>query len=188
MIQKDGIVLEIGSGLGGRAATMANSNNSLTIYSLEKFETSTCKDLVDSSKSWIKDQIADLAKSAGFDRQKAINIVTEVEDTINTDQTGKSSWAAVTKRFKNIKLIDSVPELTSLDALVINSYEESFIKDKFDHYISLMIPGGKLITNLYVEGQDQNLVTKKINFLVKEGWSILDTRDSTMVCVQKPTS
>lgn len=163
----DSIVVDVDSGLGGRAAILGHANSGIQVYSVESFNPSVLQNEFDSMKSWVREQLVDVCKSVGEKIDTAHDYLNDIISSFETDPSGKTVWERNTKKFKNIKLYD---EDVIVNACLIKN--PSFIN------ISTWLP--KIVTNGYLIVHTHS-ISEEVNQYINVYCKLVDQADNMML-------
>ena len=181
----DSIVLELNSGLGGRAAIISRSNPSVKIYSVEEFHNGVLKNEFQSSESWISDQIVDFAIENDISREAALKFLNRVEKSFEEDMSGRQAWNIITENYSNISVLNTLNEFKEvLDFCLIKIHHNPMLQNNLDIVVDLLKPNGYLMAHLYDEDYCPD-VFNAVNTLISKGWKYIRKVDK-LILIQKP--
>jgi hypothetical protein len=188
-LDPNSVVVEVNSGLGGRAAILARGNKYLNIHSIESFNENVLLTEFESVKPWIREQLLDMCNDNGVDKKMGPELFEKLTQDFEADPSGKTAWKRITNKCTNITLHErSTPRFndwtTPVDLVLINIHHNpEFIKN-LNFWIQHLTDDGRLMVHLYDEASGPD-VYNEINKLIAQGWKVLDKEDK-MILIQKP--
>lgn len=183
------VIVEVNSGLGGRAATLARGNKYLNIHSIEAFNEDSLFNEFQSVQPWIREQLLDMCNDNGVDKKMGPELLEGLAQDFEIDPSGKKAWKRITNKCANITLHErSTPRFndwtTPVDMVLINIHHNpEFIKN-LNFWIEHLKDDGRLMVHLYDEAAAPD-VYNEINTLIEQGWKVLEKEDK-MILIQKP--
>jgi hypothetical protein len=183
-------ILEISSGLGGRATILARGNKYANVHCVEIFSPESLRTQFNSTLPWIKGQLFDMCKVNDMHKDTGYVLLDELHKDFEQDSTGKLAWKRITSKYPNITLHESVSHTnfsdwtTMVDVLLINVHKDPEFLDNLLFWTPHLKSNGVIISHLY----DRVLgpaVFHEINHLISQGWKIVDRVDQ-MIIIQKP--
>jgi hypothetical protein len=183
------VVIEVNSGLGGRASILARGNNYLNVHSIEAFNEGSLLTEFESVKPWIREQLFDTCTANGVDKKMGQELLEGLTQDFENDPSGKLAWKRITNKCANITLHErSTPRFidwtTPVDLVLINMHTNPAFVKNLNFWIEHLKDGGCIMAHLY----DENLgpdVYKEINNLISQGWKVVNKED-TIILIQKP--
>jgi hypothetical protein len=183
------VVIEVNSGLGGRASILARGNNYLNVHSIEAFNEGSLLTEFESVKPWIREQLFDTCTANGVDKKMGQELLEGLTQDFETDPSGKLAWKRITNKCTNITLHErSTPRFidwtTPVDLVLINMHTNPAFVKNLNFWIEHLKDDGCIMAHLY----DENLgpdVYKEINNLISQGWKVVNKED-TLILIQKP--
>jgi hypothetical protein len=178
-------IIEINSGLGAKAAIMANANKNINIHSIEIFQGSVKADF-DAVQAWVRDQMYDACLENNIDSNIGVKLLDDLNKDFQIDPSGKTAWKRVTSRFSNIILHEgnSPQDYTDwnipIDVCLLNVDKNPKLLYNYNFWSSHMRLGSYLISNLYHEIYHPE-VFKEINLLLNIGWEVHEKIESMIV-------
>jgi hypothetical protein len=142
-LDPNSIVVDVDSGLGGRASILAHANPNIQIYSIESFRENSLKNEFDTMASWIREQLVDVCKDVGEKIDTAYQYLADIDTAFNKDPNGKEVWIKNTNKFNNIKLLDHY-DLGVNMCLIKNP-----MLDKVSKWLPQILPNGYLVVHVY---------------------------------------
>lgn len=188
-LDPNSVVVEVNSGLGGRAAILARGNKYLNIHSIEAFNERSLLTEFESVKPWIREQLLDMCNDNGVNKKMGPELLEGLIQDFDSDPSGKTAWKRITNKCTNITLHErSTPRFndwtTPVDLVLINIHHNpEFIKN-LNFWIQHLKDDGCIMVHLYDENAGPD-VYKEINNLISQGWKVVNKED-TMILIQKP--
>ena len=179
-------VIEINSGLGGRAAILAKGNKNIKIHSIETFNEGSLKQEFESVQSWIKEQLFDMCKENDVKKEVGEELLFGLNTDLIQDPTGKLAWNRITSKYSNITLYEkNTPDdfenwNIPVDLCLINIHQNPSLKDNLNFWIKHIVNDGYIVVNLYNQTYAPDVV-KEIDSLLIEGWELYNKVDSMIV-------
>ena len=187
-IETNGVVVDIGSSLGGRSAIIANANKTLTVYLGDPYSEDVladCKNML--NEQWLKEQLIDVGRNLGYDKNKSIEILTTLKENFDHDITGKFARREIIKNYPNITVIESYtkPEYfkwpATINMLVISLSDTERLLNSLEYFSKILAEDGKILVHLY--GIHDN-ITDAVNKFIGTEWKI--TRQvETLVIIKR---
>jgi radical SAM superfamily enzyme YgiQ (UPF0313 family) len=187
-LDPNSVVVEVNSGLGGRAAILARGNKYLNIHSIEAFNENSLLTEFESVKPWIREQLLDMCNDNGVDKKMGTELIEGLTQDFQSDPSGKLAWKRITNKCANITLHERpTPRFndwtTPVDLVLINIHHNpEFIKN-LNFWIQHLKDDGCIMAHLYDENTGPD-VYKEINNLISQGWKVVNKEDK-MILIQK---
>ncbi len=184
------LVLEVNSGLGGRAAILARGNKYLNIHSIEAFDEDSLFNEFNSVKPWIREQLFDMCNDNNLDKKVGYDLLDGLTKDFEIDASGKLAWQRITSTYSNrITLHHKVTPIdfsnwdTPLDVCLINMHQNPNFKTNIDFWSQHVKQTGYIIAHLYHETYGID-VFNGVNNLLNNGWKLVEQTE-TLVCLQR---
>jgi len=130
------LVLEVNSGLGGRAAILARGNKYLNIHSIEAFDEDSLFNEFNSVKPWIREQLFDMCNDNNLDKKVGYDLLDGLTKDFEIDASGKLAWQRITSTYSN--------RITT-GYIIAHLYHETYGIDVFNGVNNLLNNGWKLV-------------------------------------------
>ena len=183
-------ILEISSGLGGRATILARGNKYANIHCVPEFSPDLLREKFNATLPWIKEQLFDMCKVNDIHKDIGYALFDSLNKDFEEDDTGKLAWKRITSKYSNITLHEKASSTnfsdwtTILDMLLINVDKNPEFLDNLLFWIPHLKSNGIIIAHLY-DRVNGPAVFHEINHLIEQGWKIIDRADQ-MIIIQKP--
>lgn len=189
-LEPNSVVLEVNSGLGGRAAILARGNKYLNIHSIEAFDEDSLFNEFNSVKPWIREQLFDMCNDNNLDKKVGYDLLDGLTKDFEIDASGKLAWQRITSTYSNrITLHHKVTPIdfsnwdTPLDVCLINMHQNPNFKTNIDFWSQHVKQTGYIIAHLYHETYGID-VFNGVNNLLNNGWKLVEQTE-TLVCLQR---
>jgi len=179
-------IVEINSGLGGRATLLARGNSTSKIHSIETFNEGSLNQEFDSVKPWIRSQLFDMCKENDVKKEVGEALLEGLNEDLAKDPKGKLAWKRITSAYPNITLhennspYDFIDWTMPIDLCLINVHQNPHLNDNITFWSKHIKLGGYIVANLYNQSYGPNVV-KEIDNLCSSGWKLYDHVESMVI-------
>ena len=180
------IIVEVGSELGGKAATLAHSNRNITIHSIENFSQGSLFEKYGYMRPYLGQHLGYVYEQAGLSRSLGDELVNEIDKDFETDPSGKLVWERNTKKYPNIILHEDYNAFanwnTEIDVCLLNCYQNPEMYDNITFWANHVKQNGYIIAQPYHEKHPD--VISEIDYLISKGWTTVSNEEG-MIIIKK---